>query len=78
MGGIAMKMPTVTAERVGVGDAAEPSCAGCGGDLELHQPDADRPDRLLGTCPECGAWFLVDGETRAVHALPDVRSMRDR
>lgn len=78
MGGIAMKMPTLAAERVRIGDAAELPCAGCGGELEIHQPDVDRPDQLLGTCPECGTWFLVDGVTRAMQALPDVRSLRDR
>jgi hypothetical protein len=36
------------------------SCLGCRGDLKVHQPDDESPDRLLGTCPDCGAWHLMD------------------
>jgi hypothetical protein len=28
--------------------------------LALHQPDLERPDRLLGICPECHLWTLVN------------------
>lgn len=35
------------------------TCAGCGADLDVHQPDAADPDRLLGTCAGCGAWVLI-------------------
>jgi hypothetical protein len=34
-------------------------CRECSHELDLHQPDSADPDRLLGTCPECGAWLLV-------------------
>jgi hypothetical protein len=39
-------------------------CPVCGSELELHQPDADLPDRLLGICGACKSWFLVEGESR--------------
>ena len=39
-------------------------CLKCGGELELHQPDIELPDRLLATCgercQECGSWHLMD------------------
>lgn len=39
-----------------------PRCEGsaCGHPLELHQPDSGNPDRLLGTCPNCGTWYILD------------------
>jgi hypothetical protein len=35
-------------------------CPQCGTDLDLHQPDDARPERLFGACPACGCWFLVN------------------
>jgi hypothetical protein len=50
-------------------------CVGCRVPLELHQPDAQSPDRLLGVCPECGRWYVMQltaGQHEAVLvALPD-------
>ncbi len=37
----------------------EVGCADCGASLEVHQPDMSLPERLLGTCEQCGAWYLV-------------------
>ena len=28
--------------------------------LELHQPEAEEPRRFVGTCDQCGRWYLVD------------------
>ncbi len=36
------------------------ACLGCGSSLELHQPDAAEPRRFVGTCDECGRWFMLD------------------
>lgn len=36
----------------------EHRCPRCRSPLDLHQPDPDRPDRLLATCGGCGAWYL--------------------
>ena len=53
----------VTLELVRVAlDPANPdalTCTRCGHDLEVHQPEAEVPDLLLGTCPDCGAWFAI-------------------
>ncbi len=44
-------------------------CLRCGGELELHQPGIESPDRLLATCSkrcdECGSWHLIDLSDRA-------------
>ena len=49
-----------------------PFCTLCSTELERHQPDSERPDKILGTCLECGAWFLVDDDAAKVHLLPDL------
>jgi len=36
------------------------SCPHCDHPLELHQPDAAVPDRILGTCDGCKGWYLLD------------------
>jgi hypothetical protein len=37
----------------------------------IHQPDERRPDRLLGTCGSCSAWFLMAPTAAAMLRLPD-------
>ncbi len=49
-------------------------CPSCSEALSLCQPDPECPDRLVGTCPGCGAWYLVvpaqaDTLARAVSLL---------
>jgi hypothetical protein len=34
-------------------------CPDCGRPFNLHQPDADQPTQLLGTCAACSKWFLL-------------------
>lgn len=51
-------------------------CPHCDEPLVLHQPDADQPDRLLGTCPDCRAWFLIDSEAEVMVRLPDQDALR--
>ena len=45
-------------------------CRKCGSDLTLHQPDTERPERILGTCNECKAWYLFDGDLERVEIAP--------
>jgi uncharacterized protein YbaR (Trm112 family) len=52
-------------------------CPGCGDSLTVHQPDENLPDRLLGTCPDCRTWFLIDGATEVMVKLPDESILRD-
>ena len=40
-------------------EAGRLACLRCGDPLDLHQPDGEFPDGLLGTCPDCGSWHLV-------------------
>src|SRR4051812_35541212 len=49
----------------------EAPCLGCGSSLQLHQPDGDAPQRLLGTCDICGRWHLIDCDECVVVLLPD-------
>jgi hypothetical protein len=47
------------------------TCGTCDVPLDIHQPDPDLPDRLLGTCRVCKAWWLLDGEAELMARLPD-------
>lgn len=38
------------------------ACLRCGGSLEIHQPDASMPERMLATCESCKAWHLIECE----------------
>jgi hypothetical protein len=66
---VSRRSARIEAGAVGCASADEehepPACGRCGSSLELHQPDADLPNRLLGTCPACKAWYVVEGEDRA-------------
>ncbi|HEU5118136.1 MAG TPA: hypothetical protein VFT74_16060 [Isosphaeraceae bacterium] len=37
----------------------EPACPHCSNILDRHQPDVQRCETMLGTCSECGDWYLV-------------------
>lgn len=45
---------------VSLGDFSSLVCLNCDGALCWHQPDPDQPSRLLGTCPACGAWHILE------------------
>src|SRR5581483_4011915 len=53
------------------GRSAARGCAACGKPLEMHQPDTADPERLLGTCPACGAWSVIQpgSAEETVHVL---------
>ena len=42
------------------GDLAWVRCIKCSESLDLHQPESDFPDRLLGVCKSCRCWLLVE------------------
>ena len=44
-------------------------CLNCGQPLEVHQPDADLPYRMLATCEVCKRWHLVDCDHDAPRAM---------
>jgi hypothetical protein len=54
-------------------------CPRCRQSLELHQPDVELPDRLLGTCFHCRTWALlevgVEGEINLVELTNPVGSL---
>ena len=45
-------------------------CPGCGGDIELHQPDIELPNRLLGTCQDCKTWYLLNDLLEVFQVIP--------
>jgi uncharacterized protein YbaR (Trm112 family) len=58
-------------------DHSEVACPACPDHLAIHQPDEQQPGRLLGTCPSCSAWYLIDAEAAVMVRLPDEGTIRD-
>lgn len=61
------------------GDRGRRRCMACDSYLDLHQPDHDSPDRLVGNCTACGRLYLIDSilgtdETTMV-LLPDGKAL---
>jgi len=46
-------------------------CPDCQKPLDVHQPDPEQPERLLGTCPACKAWFLLGCGEGGLFRLPN-------
>jgi hypothetical protein len=53
------------------------ACAGCRDQLQIHQPDDRLHTRLLGTCPSCLAWYLIEADAAVMVRLPDEDALRD-
>jgi hypothetical protein len=57
-----------------------PRCRDCQVELNLHQPDEDRPEHLLGTCARCGEWYLLEFGKNLREAylfdMPNIRLIR--
>ena len=51
-------------------------CPKCSTPLVLHQPDIDSPDRMLGICYRCRAWYLLDGLAEVMTELPVLRELK--
>jgi len=49
-----LRVPTASEQSI------EAQCLNCPSGLILHQPDLNRPERLLGICESCKHWFLID------------------
>jgi len=50
----------VTVLKISEDGLETPCCRDCQAPLNVHQPDEDRPEHLLGTCARCGAWYLIE------------------
>jgi hypothetical protein len=57
---ITSKVATVTVAAVPLEGLSEIVCRSCDAPLDVSQPDPNLPDRLLATCPDCLAWYLVE------------------
>jgi hypothetical protein len=44
-------------------------CLSGGAPPELLQPDAEEPRRFVGTCDQCGRWYLLDWDPGAAEGL---------
>ena len=55
----------------------ELECSRCESSLHIHQPDEQLADRLIGTCPDCLAWYLIDASTGLMALLPDEADLRN-
>jgi hypothetical protein len=55
----------------------ELECTRCNATLDIHQPDEQLTARLLGACPNCQAWHLIDVETGLMVVLPDETDLRN-
>jgi hypothetical protein len=55
-------------------------CRACESTLAIHQPDERAPEHLLGTCAECGGWYLIeimgDGTVAFLIDLPNIARFR--
>lgn len=56
---------------------ADLECTRCDATLCIHQPDEQLVDRLLGTCPDCFAWYLIDAVKGLMVLLPDETDLRN-
>lgn len=50
-------------------------CPDCGSPIIIHQPDERLPDRLLGTCASCSAWYLIFPAAAAIVRLPEEEAL---
>ena len=66
-----IRMASCHADHLGV------ACPICDSLLMIHQPDEGSPDQLLGTCTECGSWFLIDERENLMVRLPPKEAFRD-
>lgn len=57
------------------------NCLGCRNSLEIHQPDADLPERMLATCNECETWHIIEclagSDYAVVIGLPTIDDVMD-
>jgi hypothetical protein len=50
-------------------DATWVCCLNCRAPLDLYQPDAQEPQRFVGTCGACGRWYLLDWDPLGAEGL---------
>ncbi len=58
-GPIPIRFDVVARPVMWVPDGSALGCPECHAPIDLHQPDENQPNNLLGTCLECSRWFLV-------------------
>jgi hypothetical protein len=53
-------------------------CLKCESYLDLHIPNPETPECMLGTCLDCGSWYLVDYTAGALALLPKLSKLMRR
>ena len=56
-------------------DLLHVTCPDCRSSIMIHQPDERQPDRLLGVCVSCFAWFLMAPGAVVMVRLPDEEAL---
>lgn len=78
---MSMTWTAIVVERAADG-LVSPRCQKCRCELDIHQPEESHPEQLLGTCPECSAWHLIevapDGSEAALVDIPGLDEIRRR
>ena len=60
---------TLVARNLNLEEEPVAACSRCRQEMELHQPDINQPDRLLGICPDCGDWVMIDYESASLASV---------
>jgi hypothetical protein len=71
-----MKLVSITLGLIPLKSFPSVLCTRCRSALELHQPDVELSERLLGICLDCKSWYLIDGARCIMVSLPDDRSLQ--
>jgi len=53
-------------------------CLTCQIPLDLHIPNPETPECMIGTCLECGSWYLIDHAIGALALLPNLSKLARR
>jgi hypothetical protein len=65
-----MRSIFLSLDQIRLQDVSDVRCTKCQSPLGLHQPDSELPDRLIGTCEGCDAWYLMDVAKGVMVLLP--------
>jgi uncharacterized protein YbaR (Trm112 family) len=68
--GIPMSAISISLNLLRLQDVSDVRCPKCQSPLDLHQPDSELPERLIGTCEDCIAWYLMDIAKGVMVLLP--------
>lgn len=75
-----MASAPITVDVVRIEDGPESlmstKCSRCQSDVDVHQPDPQKPDRLLAVCALCCSWSLMFCKSGIMAVLPDWETLQ--